>query len=256
MINSLQQELAASGLQLNPDKTKVLTTSLPPTPFFLTTAGGDVEVLRDGMQHKYLGKMLAGSPSERARAAVKGRIAAAWSKWLQHRQTLTNRKVSLKLRLKLFASAVCPVATYSLESSSLTRALEQKLDATQRKMLRNIVGWRRRRDESWNLTMRRMSQRVTRGLQIFPVEGWVCSLRRKKYRLATRIAGSSSSWALRVCTWRPETHRGAVPCRFPGRPPQRWSDDLENFTAHVHGHESWLTSLRATTEDDFISFCD
>jgi hypothetical protein len=116
MFDTLQEELAASGLQLNPDKTKVLTSAAPPLPNSLATAAGEVEVLLGEKTHKYLGKTLVGRSADRARAAVNGRVTAAWGKWHQHKKTLVNQKIPLKLRLKLFSAVVCPAATYSLES--------------------------------------------------------------------------------------------------------------------------------------------
>ena len=250
MLDTLQEELAASGLQLNPDKTKVLTTAAPPLPNFLATAAGEVEVLLGEKTHKYLGKTLVGRSADRARAAVNGRVTAAWGKWYQHKKTLVNQKIPLKLRLKLFSAVVCPAATYSLESSTVAKSHAQKLDVVQRKMLRALAGWRRKCDESWHTTMRRMRERVARAMRIHRVEPWSQSLLRKKYRLATKVAAAdSTSWARRVVNWCPPAlEQEAAPCRFAGRPPRRWDDDLNEFCG---GDGSWMSTLGTRSEDDF-----
>ena len=216
-----------------------------------------MEVLRGDASHKYLGKKICGDLHERAATDVNARIAASWAKWAQHRQTLVNQNISLKLRLRLFASVISPTATYGLHCATLSRAQGQKLDTTMRKMLRTVVGWRRSSDEEWAQTMRRMRVRLERGMRVFRITPWSEAIQRQQHRFAVRLAGGPMlSWARRALLWHPpDADCGrVVPTRFPGRPTRRWDDSLRSFCAPPAGVH-WLDLVAQTSEDDFVETC-
>ena len=83
------------------------------------------------------------------------RMQCAWGKFHEHKLTLLNKHV--RLRLKLFHATAFPTAMFGLASLPLTQGLLHKLDVVQRRMLRSIVGWVRVPDEPWEITMRRMN---------------------------------------------------------------------------------------------------
>ena len=61
MIELLLVELAQTRLTLNSDKTKILHTSFPDRFYqidLVEIAGEMIEVLRAGVSHRYLGRML------------------------------------------------------------------------------------------------------------------------------------------------------------------------------------------------------
>ena len=62
-----------------------------------------------------------------------------------HKAELTNKKYSLKCRLRLFDSVVTPTVLYGCSSWTFSVAMNQKLQTTQRRMLRMILGVGRRR---------------------------------------------------------------------------------------------------------------
>ena len=106
-----------------------------------------VEVLMPDSVHKYLGRHLDGKLFQRHITELNHRIHVAWYKFQLHRKVLTNRHVSIKLRLKLFDAIVTPTVLYGLHTLSLTQQQLQKLDIVLRRMLRSIVGWIRVSDE-------------------------------------------------------------------------------------------------------------
>ena len=93
------------------------------------------------MLQRGLGKKLPGDLSARATVDVKHRIHIAWMKFNQHRETLLNRHVSFKLRLKFFDSIISPAILFGLTTVPLSAAQLSKLDVVRRRMLRSIVGW-------------------------------------------------------------------------------------------------------------------
>ena len=59
-----------------------------------------IEVLHEGQNHKYLGKKLSGDLRKTATVDLQHRSHIAWMKFNEHKDTLLNRHVSLRLRLK------------------------------------------------------------------------------------------------------------------------------------------------------------
>ena len=85
-----------------------------------------VEVIDAQCSHKYLGRYLSGECGFREITEVNHRIQCAWYKFSQHKQTLCNQQISIKLGLKLFDAITTPsilfgVATLPLSSKSLQK---------------------------------------------------------------------------------------------------------------------------------------
>eukprot|EP00973_Karenia_brevis_P050869 7065207-Karenia_brevis.AAC.1 len=61
-----------------------------------------------------------------------------------NKQELTNRRYSVKSRLRLLQATVTPTVLYGSEAWTLTKEMQQKLQRSQRRMLRLLVGTPRR----------------------------------------------------------------------------------------------------------------
>ena len=166
MMNALVKELNKIGLHVSPLKTKILTTVDVGALLYLDIADSMLEVLMHSDAHKYLGRQISGNLSQRHVTELRHRIRVTWYKFQRHRKVLTNKHVSIKLRLKLFDAVVTPTILYGLHTLPLTHFQLQKLDALQRRMLRSIVGWVRAEGEPWRMTMHRMKLRVNAHLGI------------------------------------------------------------------------------------------
>ena len=153
MTTFLITELGAMGLQLNASKTKILTTASGSRPMHVEFAGDSVEILSGRSKHKYLGKTLVGDLRHRAEVELGHRLQVTWAKFHKHRHVLTNKHVALKLRLKFFDSVLSPTVFFGLATLPLSKSQLQRLDVTQRKMLRTIVGWVAVDSTDWKTTM-------------------------------------------------------------------------------------------------------
>ena len=71
---------------------------------------------------------------------VKERIRKARHAFSLLRQTWKSRKISTKTKLRIFQTNVISVLLYGAESWKTTKGLEDRLDAFQRKCLRQILG--------------------------------------------------------------------------------------------------------------------
>ena len=173
MIDLLAAELAHAGLDLNAKKSRIFTTdadaSLSESPQLVEVAGGFVEVVRGSDTHKYLGNAFPGDLCRRGRSMLMNRMRCAWAKFHLYRQTLVNKRVHLKLRLRLFKSVVASSALYGLSTAPLTQKHFDYLASTQRKMLRTIVGHVGLVDDDWADYHRRMNDKIATALRQAPV---------------------------------------------------------------------------------------
>ena len=59
-----------------------------------------------------------------------------------------------------------------MNALQLRQQMQNKIDITQQKMLRRIVGWVRISDEPWATTMDRMNRRMQRAMKQWPIKIW------------------------------------------------------------------------------------
>ena len=100
-------------------------------PCFAEVAGDFIEILHGEHRHQSLGKILTGDLALRTNVEF-DRLHAAWAKFHQCEHIISNKRVSLKLRLKLFDSVVSPTAVFGLAVLPLTKVQIHKLDVVQR----------------------------------------------------------------------------------------------------------------------------
>ena len=150
MLSDLQHHAAPFGLEIHPDKTKILTTSSRRVPQQVQVNDKNIEVLSQHSYAKYLGRKL--SFHNYQSTEIDNRIAAAWRKFGLLRHELTSKSYPLKSRLRLFDGTITPTIMYGCTSWTLTKDLELLIQRTQRRMLRLIIGTPRRRTPNTTTT--------------------------------------------------------------------------------------------------------
>ena len=157
------------------------------------------------------------------------RLSLARFKFHNLHQVLTNQRIPCALRLRLFDAVVSPTAVYSLNTTPLTASQMAKLDATQRRMMRRIVGWTRYDDEAWEETGKRMKRKLEVALSARPVLAWSEARNKNRARMSSRISeGTAPALVQLAHAWQPaytdnrcqdesQAHRAR------GRPRQRWT---------------------------------
>ena len=113
MMVLLVEELQKIGLDLNASKTKVITNDIQDENFIMIGVE-KVGIIAENDKHKYLGRYISGVLENRSNVEVAHRIQCAWHKFGRRSSVLTNRNVSIKLRLKLFDATVSPSALFGL----------------------------------------------------------------------------------------------------------------------------------------------
>ena len=74
--------------------------------------------------------------------AVRGRVAAAWSKWREIAGLLCNRRIPLRRRSSIYEACVRSVMLYGSETWPLTQRMESYIVSGDRRMLRYMAGVR------------------------------------------------------------------------------------------------------------------
>ena len=233
MLSCLMDALAGLGLELNAKKTKIFTTEPPlhskADPQTVKCGAVDVEFIATDEVHKYLGRAFSGDLRRRASSALKHRNNCAWMKWNHLRESLVDRRVNVKLRLRLFDAVISPTVLYGLDTAAMTASMLDSLDALQRQMLRRVVGRNTFVPDDWAENGRRLKARVEAALALHPVDTWTVQLESRRRRLFLKIICQKCSQLLSlVYDWNPvSTHvlnRGSRPRRNVGRPQTRWID--------------------------------
>ena len=267
MLLLLQAESSISGLQLHPEKTKILSsTNRGNRPGQKHVRVGDmkIEILARGDKIKYLGKQITFENG--TQVELSNRIKAAWAKFMQYKQELTKKTYSLSDRLRLFESVVSPTVLYGSEAWTLTAEMTRLLRTTQRRMLRAVLGQGRRRMqtapetpddrddtdsedpldaaleedrrdelEPWLDWVKRVTHNVENSLQRLGIKTWVEQARKRKWKWAAELFTGlgEQKWSHIALEWNPQEHcdaRRSTARRKPTRPNARWTDELCKFS--------------------------
>ena len=128
--------LERRGMRISRDKTEYLCLNGRPA------AGSSVKLqgaeLAKVDEFKYLGSMV--QENGKCEREVKKRIQAGWSKWRKVSGIICDRKLSTRVKGKVYNTAVRPAMLYGMETVALTRRQEAELEVAELRMLRFAMG--------------------------------------------------------------------------------------------------------------------
>ena len=87
---------------------------------------------------KYLGSVIHAQGGNEE--DITARIAAAWKKWKELSEVLCDRRMPVAVKGKVYRTMVRPVLIYGSKTKTLKRREEKRLDRTEMRMLRWILG--------------------------------------------------------------------------------------------------------------------
>eukprot|EP00973_Karenia_brevis_P032310 4452922-Karenia_brevis.AAC.1 len=152
MIRDLTTTVAQIGLEIHPDRSKILTNARPhakSTDEHLIVDNMSIQILPHTASVKYLGKLLTfWNPQQ---TELDNRVSAAWRKFGCFKRELLHKNFNLTVRLRLFHSVVTPTILYGCECWTLHQQEAQHILRTQRKMLRMILGSGRKKSPQSHL---------------------------------------------------------------------------------------------------------
>ena len=228
MMLLLVEELQQIGLDLNASKTKIITNDLYQENFIMV---GDeqVSIIEEDGKHKYLGRYISGVLENRSNVEIAHRIQCAWHKFGRRTSILTNKNVSIKLRLKLFDATVSPSVLFGLCALPISEQNMSKITVCQNKMLRKIVGWVRHATDEWETVMHNMKVRVASAMEQLYIRPWDTRIQEARNKNFARIAAMDCTrWENLSMQWDPtkvvDESQDFVAHRRAGRPLLRWTD--------------------------------
>ena len=236
MIADVAAEGAKVGLELHPSKTKILHNNMGYGSRVQEAriAGMVIEVLDPTSSTMYLGRAL--TLTDMHNVELNHRLKKAWAKFGVYKQELTDRRVPLGLRMKLFHSVVTPTILYGSGSWVMTGTRENALRSTQMKMLRAVLGRGRIKKqpdeevETWVEWIQRVTHEARLAMKEHKVPDWIEEQRKRLQAWRQKLDSMSKDrWATKVLNWSPEGYRSR------GRPLARWSDQAATATLSPQG---------------------
>ena len=123
------------GMKVSRSKTEYMCINEIQDNGTVQMQGEDVAKVRE---FKYLGSTVQ-SNGECGRE-VKHRVQAGWNGWRKVSGVLCDKRISAKMKGKVYKTAVRPAMLYGLEAVPLTKRQEKELEVAELKMLRFSLG--------------------------------------------------------------------------------------------------------------------
>ncbi len=249
MIRDIRTALGDVGLNMNPDKCSIQTSSNRSRAEFLVVEGQQFKVVRNNVGFKVLGAIV--TLNGNSDAELKARIAAGWAKFHQLRPLLCKKGADINNILRLFDSTVSNTVLWCCGSWALTVKQKKMLKAVRRSMLRRMVGPPKMPDEDYITWIRRVTHMAEVTAEQAEISCWQTQSFAAKWQWAAKLVRTDQArWASRTTFWRDSTwtalHRagsqayGSRPLRARPGNRRRWEDDLRRFAEFMEW-EDWQT---------------
>lgn len=216
MMRSLDCESSKIGLEMNVNKTKILTSNRERP---IVIKGNNIEYVSE---YIYLGKQISFQTSSNEEEVTR-RINATWKKFWALREILKGN-YSLHMKRSILDTCLLPCLLYGCQTWIFTNKIKQKIKCSQTAMERSMLKIRRiHKIKSENI---RQKTKLTDALR------HALSL---KWKWAGHISRyPDRRWTIEATRW-----KGPMGKRNVGRQLRRWADDI----THVAGND-WIKSSK------------
>lgn len=229
----LEREAGKRGLEINEEKTKYMAS---------TRKSKDNDYIKIGPYtfkqvetFRYLGVTISGKADRSTE--ISERVKAGNRTYWRYRRLLIDRNIGLKTKLRIYKTAIRPVATYGAEVMCLTDKDQEKLRVFERKVLRKILGPKKTEEGQYRALMNFEIEQALEGEDI------VKTCKQQRLRWFGHVQRRSHDASIRrVLEWRP------MEDRLRGRPRMRWEDqvlkdisalNVKNWRKQVKDREAW-----------------
>lgn len=230
MIQELNDASLRVGLEMNLDKTKIMT-NMNGHNINITVNQTTIEQVG---KYVYLGQEIR-MGKENQTCEIFRRIKLMWAAYSKL-DFAFKMKISAEQKARIFDQCILPVLTYGAETWVFTRDIIDKLEVAQRAVERKLVGVTLR-DRKTNEWLRQQSK-------VTDVTKRVAHL---KWKWAGHVARKDGSWSKRLLEWKPWGEK-----RPQGRPQMRWKDDVKKVAGTkwiktAQNREEWKLLKEAYT---------
>ncbi|XP_063540276.1 uncharacterized protein LOC134749304 [Cydia strobilella] len=137
-IQQWKQALEDNGLRISRSKTEYLKCSFSDQPIPSTDIVIEGQPVPKVDQFKYLGSMLTADAN--IDADVTHRVNAGWLRWRTLTGVLCDSRIPVRLKGRVYKTAVRPALMYGSECWATKKKHEQKMHTNEMKMLRWVAG--------------------------------------------------------------------------------------------------------------------
>lgn len=209
MMKSLDHESSKIGLEMNVNKTKILTNNYE-RPIMIKE--NTIEYVSD---YIYLGKQISFKISNNEEEVTR-RINATWKKFWSLREIFKG-KFSLHMKKIVYDTCLLPCLLYGCQTWVFTNKIQQKIKCSQTAMERSMLKIRRI-NKIKNKDIRQKTK-LTDALRHAHLSKWRWAGHISRY--------SDRRWTIEATRW-----KGPKGKRNVGRQLRRWADDITNVAGN------------------------
>ena len=184
LVERLDTTSAAYGMEISAEKTKLMTNNTDGINADIKVSGEKLETVNS---FKYLGSVVS---DEGSRPEILSRIAQTTAAMTKLRPVWNDRNITLSSKIRLMRSLVISIFLYACESWTLTAELERRIQATEMRCYRRLLGI----SYKDHITNAEVWNRVTNA--VGPHEDLLTTVKRRKlkwYGHVTRSTGRAKA---------------------------------------------------------------
>lgn len=216
MISTLHKASKEVGLEINLNKTKVMTNSSH-KPLKLEDI--QLEYVSD---YIYLGKQISFN-AQNNQQEVDRRVQKTWNKFWSYKEVLKGN-FPVELKRKIMNSYLLPSLTYACQTWKFTLKIKNKIKTSQRSMERSMM--------KINKLQKIPHKIIRKKTDVIDALSYAQKL---KWSWAGHVARMTDDrWTIRATLW-----PGPAGYRKRGRPQTRWADDITRIAGR-----DWVTVAR------------
>ena len=211
LVERLDKTSTAYGMEINAQKTKLMTNNINGINTNIRVGGQNLETVQS---FKYLGAIVTDKGSK---PEILARIAQTVTALTKLKTIWKNRNISLSSKIRLMRTLVISIFLYACESWTLTADLERRIQATEMRCFRRLLGI------SYKDHITNEEVRIRIGQAIGPFEDLLTTVKKRKLKWYGHVARSTGL----AKTILQGTVQGG---RRRGRQRKRWEDNVREWT--------------------------
>lgn len=222
ILKEIETEGRKIGLEINIEKTKFMKIGQRLKEKSVKIGENSFEVVN---KIKYLGTVI--SDVRNKQEELQDKIQTANKAFYTNKKILSNKSIDKKTKIKIYKTMIKPILTYSAETVTLTQKEENKLQITERKIIRTIVGNVKTKENEVRPLMNYEIEKELEG------ENIVTTIKAMRIRWLGHLWRAGPKSKIReVVEWEPGRRRRK------GRPKSTWIKEVEEDLKRI-GIKNW-----------------